>query len=54
MRYSRNYAESWESADMPNYTAWSTNLEDSREGIESVRQCLRDVNIVLPLLREIT
>jgi hypothetical protein len=39
---------------MPNYTAWSTNLEDSREGIESVRQCLRDVNIVLPLLREIT
>jgi len=54
MRYSRSYSESWETAGMVNYADWSTNLQDSVGGIESVRQCLRDTNIVLPLLREIT
>ena len=56
MRYSQSYAEVWETAQMPafNYTKWSSNLQDSEGGIESVRECLRDVNLVLPLLRQIT
>ena len=44
----------WESAGLTDvYAAWSTNLQDTTDGIDSVRQCLRETKIVLPLLKEI-
>lgn len=46
----------WESAVMPSfdYSGWSTSLQETMVGIDSVRKCLRSTKMILPLLKEIS
>lgn len=44
----------WEPAGLSDaYAAWSTDLQDTSAGIDYVRQCLLETQVVLPLLKEI-